>query len=151
MPFASKLFKLRHMVSYRLNTPDVIHETVDGEALIIHTPSGVYFSLQGTGEHVWNAVLAGHSLAEIAAAYADGTDVNPPEVITALECFVENLVREQLLVPSDESGEYSTLPSAPHPFSTPTVQKFTDMQELLLVDPIHEVDPLAGWPHRGGE
>lgn len=42
------------MVSYRLNTPDVIHETVDGEALIIHTPSGVYFSLQGSAEHVWS-------------------------------------------------------------------------------------------------
>jgi hypothetical protein len=27
------------------------------------------------------------------------------------------------------------------------LQKFTDMQELLLLDPIHEVDE-RGWPHR---
>ncbi len=133
------------MVSYRLNTPDVIHETVDGEALIIHTPSGVYFSLQGTGEHVWNALLAGHSGAEIAAAYG-----GRPDMITGVECFVENLLQEQLLVPSEQSAESGTLLPAPHPFSTPTVQKFTDMQELLLVDPIHEVDPQAGWPQRRG-
>jgi len=136
------------VVRYRLNTPDVVHETVDGEALIIHTPSGVYFSLLGTGEHLWNALLAGHSASEIAAAYTDGTDVTTTGVLTAVEDFVENLVTEELLVPSDQQVESGKLPSAPQPFSIPTVQKFTDMQELLLVDPVHEVDPQAGWPQR---
>jgi len=31
-------------------------------------------------------------------------------------------------------------------FEKPKLQKFTDMQDLLLLDPIHEVDE-AGWPH----
>jgi hypothetical protein len=30
-------------------------------------------------------------------------------------------------------------------FSPPVLQKFSDMQELLLVDPIHEVKA-EGWP-----
>ena len=32
------------------------------------------------------------------------------------------------------------------PFVNPTLTKFTDMQDLLLLDPIHEVDEM-GWPH----
>jgi len=136
------------MVRYRLNTPDVIHETVDGEALIIHTPSGAYFSLQETGEQLWNALLAGHSSAEISAAYAESVDFTSTELIAAVELFVDRLLGEQLLVPSDEQPRSGILPPAPQPFSVPTIQKFTDMQELLLVDPIHEVDPQAGWPHR---
>ncbi|MBX3014591.1 MAG: hypothetical protein KF832_23935 [Caldilineaceae bacterium] len=34
-----------------------------------------------------------------------------------------------------------------HTFETPVLNEFTDMQERLLLDPIHEVDH-AGWPHR---
>lgn len=26
------------------------------------------------------------------------------------------------------------------------LEKFTDMEDLLLLDPIHEVDVAAGWP-----
>jgi hypothetical protein len=39
------------------------------------------------------------------------------------------------------SGE----PSPREPFAAPALNTFSDMQELLLLDPIHEVDE-AGWP-----
>jgi hypothetical protein len=32
-------------------------------------------------------------------------------------------------------------------FSEPTFEKYTDMQALLLADPIHDVELQAGWPH----
>jgi hypothetical protein len=32
------------------------------------------------------------------------------------------------------------------PFQKPLLQKYTDMEALLLVDPIHEVDEEEGWP-----
>ena len=31
-------------------------------------------------------------------------------------------------------------------FETPVLEKYTDMAELLLLDPIHDVDA-TGWPH----
>lgn len=132
-------------VRYQLNSPDVIHETVDGEALVIHTPSGCYYSLEGTGEQVWNALLAGHTPDEIAAAYAGDTDCGG--VLDAVQHFADQLEQERLLVRSSQRAGRA-LPSANQLFCTPTLHKFTDMQELLLVDPIHEVDPQAGWPKR---
>jgi hypothetical protein len=33
-------------------------------------------------------------------------------------------------------------------FAEPILQKYTDMEALLLADPIHEVDKSTGWPHQ---
>lgn len=133
---------------YRLNHSDVIQETVDGEAIVIHTPSGVYYSLEGTAEHLWNALLAGHTPADIAGAYPVDEHISSAAVITAIEQFAQQLQQEKLLLPSDPPAEAGDVPPASHPFSIPSLQRFTDMQELLLVDPIHEVDPQSGWPAR---
>ena len=113
--------------------------------MVIHTPSGCYYSLEGTGEQVWNALLAGHTPDEIAAAYAG--DSEGGGVVDAVQHFADQLEQEQLVVRSSQQASRA-LPSANQPFCTPTLHKFTDMQELLLVDPIHEVDPQAGWPKR---
>ena len=32
-------------------------------------------------------------------------------------------------------------------FSPPTLEKYTDMEELLALDPIHEVNEVVGWPN----
>jgi hypothetical protein len=34
----------------------------------------------------------------------------------------------------------------PAAFEPPLLEKFTDMEDLLLLDPVHEVDG-RGWPH----
>lgn len=133
---------------YRLNHSDVIQETVDGEVIVIHTPSGVYYSLEGAAEHLWNALLAGHTPAEIAGAYPDDGHISSAAVITAIEQFAHQLQQEQLLLPGDPPTDPGSVPRASQPFAVPSLQRFTDMQELLLVDPIHEVDPQSGWPAR---
>lgn len=120
---------------------------MDGEALIIHTPSGTYYSLQGTGEHVWNALLDGHSPDEIAAAYTDTGQGSTDSLSDALLGFIRELQDEKLIVYSDQTTAPGSVFVAGE-FSTPVMQKYTDLQELLLVDPIHEVDPQAGWPQR---
>lgn len=133
---------------YQLNRPDVIQETVDGEALIIHTPSGTYYSLEGTGEHVWNALLNGCTPEEIAKAYAETAQGALDSVTEDVARFVRELQAEQLIVDGDQTAAPGSLEPPRRPFSSPALQKYTDMQELLLVDPIHEADPEAGWPVR---
>jgi hypothetical protein len=34
------------------------------------------------------------------------------------------------------------------PFEPPILERFDDMQELLLLDPVHEVSDEEGWPAR---
>lgn len=43
-----------------------------------------------------------------------------------------------LLAPSDDDGAAE--------FPAPRLERYTDMQDLLLLDPIHDVDE-RGWPN----
>jgi hypothetical protein len=41
-----------------------------------------------------------------------------------------------------------TPPSAPKErFEEPALEGFTDLEDLLLLDPVHEVEPSRGWPY----
>jgi hypothetical protein len=58
------------------------------------------------------------------------------------------LAEEELVEPGPAEGEAEAPNAAPTgeklPFKAPELQKYTDMQDFLLVDPIHETDE-AGW------
>jgi len=136
-------------LSYRVNTPSVVSETIDGEVIIINLEAGHYYSLNNAvGVHVWSAIDAGHPIDAITAAlsdhYAETSDVIGATVTT----FVDELATEGLIVAAALDDKQNTIVlSADNErvFAAPTLQKFTDMQDLLLLDPIHEVDE-TGWP-----
>jgi hypothetical protein len=132
---------------YRLNEPDVIQETVEGEALIVHTRSGTYYNLEGCGTLVWNALLSGRSVEQIETTFASRSAAERAEIRSGLETFVRALAAEELILPRERPAEDLAPATEPKTtFTTPGLRKFTDMQELLLVDPIHDVQPEAGWP-----
>jgi hypothetical protein len=58
-------------------------------------------------------------------------------------------VREGLLLETAApgGGEARRLPPGRVPFTPPVLGVYTDMQEFMLVDPVHQVDEAAGWPH----
>jgi hypothetical protein len=66
---------------------------------------------------------------------------------------VGELEREDLIVPrstangSVDLGGLVEAPPAGVSFRAPRLEKHTDMQDLILLDPVHEVDPQRGWPH----
>jgi hypothetical protein len=66
-----------------------------------------------------------------------------------VSAFIDQLVAEALVdaEPAPEAGDDMTAASAaaPQEFVEPLLQKYTDMEEMLLLDPIHEVDE-HGWP-----
>jgi hypothetical protein len=88
-----------------------------------------------------------HTVAAIEAIYeTSGVDVK-----SELAKFVEELTAEGLLVPAVATGtglSASSLNTGNRsPFESPTFAKFTDMEDLLLLDPVHEVSADQGWPH----
>ena len=140
------------MTFYRAN-PQVIHETIEGETIIIDLSSGTYYSLQGTGPEIWNALVAGASASAIAEWLAQGCSDAPEPIAAAVDAFLRDLEAAGLVAP-EERGD-----SAAHvslngrggkgrepAFRVPKLETFTDMQEIILLDPVHQVDD-RGWPH----
>lgn len=131
---------------YQVNSPEVIEESIDGEVLIVHLGTGAYYSSDGSGNFIWRRVVAGQTASEVAAAVAShfGLDAEPATLTVERmvgQYEVEGLIRERDARPVEDVP-----PAAPAAYEEPVLNKYTDMEELLLLDPVHDVEE-AGWPH----
>lgn len=127
----------------------IVHETLDGEAVIINLHSGTYYSLQGVGAVLWQALVASTTVAALGRRFAEETSLTPEAIGPALERFVAGLYDEALIAveppPSGRPVRRRPCPPRRHRQSALALQRFTDVQELLALDPVHDVDEV-GWP-----
>lgn len=122
------------------NVPSqVMHEAFEDETVVVNMDRGHYFSFQGASAEIWNALANGASESELPALFShvDGT---------ALNRLMDLLGQEGLLLRDD----LPNVQLSPQEWLAGTVleheiERFTDVEGLLLLDPIHEVDQ-AGWP-----
>jgi hypothetical protein len=138
-------------VTYRVNSPHVISETVGGETIIVNLASGHYFSLQGSAVDVWQGIERGESAEAIVLQLEQRYEAPEGEIGASVKNLLDNFVAAELLVA--EANGVATGPVAlPQPtderapFVAPSFSTFTDMQDIILLDPVHEVDT-RGWPH----
>jgi hypothetical protein len=137
---------------FRIKSPRVMHETIDGEVILIDLETGTYYSLRDAGAEVWQGVERGASETEIGDALIASYEGPPDEIRAAAAELLAELAREGLVELTGEDGSQSEAraPSVTGggrvPFRAPVLEKHTDMQDLILLDPVHEVDP-RGWPH----
>lgn len=138
---------------FKVNSPDVAWESFDGEAVIVNLQSGHYFSARGTAALIWRTLAGGASRSELDALMSLTFDAAPSEMQGPVGAFIADLLERALLVPlaagDGASAAPSPAPSSPAaktPFSAPVLDTYADMQDILLLDPIHEVDD-KGWPH----
>lgn len=129
----------------------VIAETIDGETVVINLETGLYFSLVGTASEVWEAVRAGTTRAALLVALGARYAASPDAIAEATDAFLEAMAADGLLRrEASEAGSTPEPAAATNgqrpPFVPPTLQRFHDVQDLLLLDPIHEVDE-RGWPN----
>lgn len=131
--------------SYRPRDNDIASEDFDGEFVVLDLGSGKYFSLAGSAAIVWRGLLAGHSVDTLSAGLAQ--DDARRALMTGL---VETLLVHNLLVPAGtaEAGD----PGIPAELAASAggfgVDVFEDLADLLVADPIHDVDTRVGWPHK---
>lgn len=130
---------------YSIDQPSVVSETIDGEAVILDLRSGAYYSTRGTGAVIWTWLEEGASvdaiIAHLAAAFPDAAET----ARLSTEAFVAELLAHRLVVPGEAPPADVALADAPATFAAPSLERYTDMDDLLLLDPIHDVD-LVGWP-----
>ncbi|MEJ6479486.1 MAG: PqqD family protein [Octadecabacter sp.] len=117
------------MARFQLTGPDVVGEEFDGEVVVLNLKTGQYFGLNESGVALWSAILAGADPADIAG-------------ISGSE-FAAHLVELGLISQSAEPpvpAEKLTLDGAPR------IDVYDDLSDLILADPIHDVDTEKGWP-----
>lgn len=135
-----------------MNPSNVVHDVFDdGEAAIIDLRSGTYFSLNASAALLWPCLVAGTTMEGlIEFALASSVEGEAAIVAESVRTFVGGLKQQGLIDASDTHDGRSTPPAEPsgdpRPFEAPTFERFDDLQDLLLLDPIHDVTD-AGWPN----
>jgi coenzyme PQQ synthesis protein D (PqqD) len=136
---------------YKVDPGRVVHETVDGEVVLIQLQSGNYYSLRGSGADMWALLEHGATEEEIVLELESrySPELGIAETVYSL---LDELAAERLVEPgpAPDGDPHGHVPdrsrAGTEPFPAPILEKFTDMRDYLLVDPLHDVDE-RGWPH----
>jgi hypothetical protein len=134
---------------WRVNAPHVIAESVDGEVLIVNLLSGAYYSSDGVGDAAWAMAARGDTRDQIVSAIATQYGLPENEIGAAVDAWLSQVLADELMVEGAASPDLDHAPVVfPSAYAPPSISKYTDMEDLLLLDPVHEVDEV-GWPVAG--
>jgi hypothetical protein len=133
-----------------VNTRRVVHELVEGEVIIICLETGNYYQLTDLGAAAWSLIEQAPTREQIAQGVARMCGAEPGAVERQTATFIDDLLAEQIVVLETGANAPVKLqdpqPGEVLPLDSLRLSKFTNMSDLLLLDPIHDVDE-QGWPH----
>lgn len=133
---------MHHSDVYAIASKDIVFESFDGEAVVLDLSSGKYFGFSDSGSKVWQALSSGVGVQSLIAG---ATSIGPAE----LNAFISRLVEFGLLARSDATAQplpddlCAELAATSEPLN---VSVHDDLADLIIVDPIHEVEEPLGWP-----
>lgn len=142
-------------IRFRLKEGDVIFESFDAEVVAIQLATGAYHSISGSGIDAFLLLSSEPTIAELAEALAAKYDASSDRIAEDIESFLEKLQKEALVVARPAENGNGHTRAASHSGSRlayvpPVFQAYHDLQNLLFIDPVHEVGP-AGWPKAKAE
>lgn len=140
---------------YKIN-PKLAHETIDREVVIVDLHNGNYYSMDKVGADVWCLIELNHSVGEIINEISHYHDRSREDIENVISQLISDLKNEGLIIADSDKTSKSDVSSHPqfkkgtannkNSFERPILRKYTDMQDLLLLDPIHQVEE-TGWPN----
>jgi len=136
---------------YSTSVPMLISRQFGDEIVLANYASGIYYNLDGTGAQIWLGFQAGKTQEQIVDALCAVADVDRSAVDQDVSTFVDLLLKEGIVVRSTSTpASHDWSPAAFGEFQAPRIERFDDLRDLLLLDPIHDVGE-NGWPLRGGD
>jgi hypothetical protein len=132
---------------FTVNTPNIVCEIFDNEVVAVNLDVGIYYSITGWSAKVWQMIQNGLSIEEmehiLTKYYDDSCNVNESLAKFAQELLEKNLIvsRNPQDKPISTDLQFEKIDKMPKLF----IEEFSDMQDILLLDPVHDVDD-SGWP-----
>jgi Coenzyme PQQ synthesis protein D (PqqD) len=127
--------------TFDLAGPDVVAEGFDGDFVVLNLATGQYFGLNEVAGAIWARAVAGWPESEIAEAAKDCC------AAAAVRDLLDDLVAHELLCVQPAQRKDVTGSSFDGLSGVPVLEIHDDLADLIVADPIHDVDREAGWPH----
>ena len=133
---------------FSTDIPSTASELFDGELVIAHYGSGLYYAVSATGSVIWQGLRAGLADTEVADWLVGAYPAQSADIAQFVPDFIAGLETEGLLLPAGAPAAAAPLPDlAMETLALPLLERFDDLQQLLLLDPVHDVAE-GGWPRR---
>ena len=127
----------------------VMSEILDGEAVIVDLRTGRYHGAQGVAATAWSVLGRVADLGTIVREVSVVHAPVPIDVEVRISAFIDQLLAAELIVEVAGSAVSPTAESArsvsPSPWNDPVLESHNDLEDLLLLDPVHDVGA-DGWP-----
>jgi hypothetical protein len=127
---------------------NIISDVFGEEVVLVNLESGTYFSLQTTATQAWIRLQNNYSVDEMIQELGNLYEVANEELSKQIHVFVQELIDKKLIKLSDATEKNSVAINENQQkgnFVPLVLEVFSDMQEILLLDPVHDVDK-SGWP-----
>ena len=127
--------------------PLIVFEEFDNEIILIDIEKGFYFTIGGLGVDLWKLFSSPYSPNHVFMLLTNANVAIDQETFFS---FIDQLEENNLLIASCEESNLSSN-IKPYLFSSvipPTLSMYSDLAELIAIDPVHEVDKSLGWPVR---
>ena len=141
---------------YKINAPKVVFEVYDGEIIFMNLENGNYYNVINSAAEICNLIIKGRSCAEIIRDLQLKYVRSGEHIGSAVRHFLANLEKEGIFIPAApeinsntrDQTETAHVPDVPEKplFEIPVLNCYSDMQQLILLDPVHEVGD-EGWPN----
>ena len=136
---------------YEIDRARIIFERFEDETVLVNIENGYYYSASDAGTEVLDLLARGLTSEELTGLLTAGAG-DPATAGKQIQDFVGQLLTEGIIVARNgdhTNGAPRELPPRMGSVSAPPVlTRFADMREILLMDPIHQVDPQFGWPSK---
>jgi len=125
----------------------IVADDFEDEMVLIDVHKGLYFSMRGSAKEIWKAFKDSQSRSALLGRLADQ---HGEDSLQSINQAIDRMVEHELLIsgPPPKNGVPVLHGLTVSAFIAPIVDVFTDMAELIAIDPVHEVDEAAGWPVR---
>jgi hypothetical protein len=136
---------------YTINTPHVVHDTIENETILFNLKTGNYYSFDSFGVVLWNAIIEAYNISDFIEKLALKYDKTQAEIKEIIDGFLSELLEEELIVQDKNKNETenniakSIIDKLAIELKSPVLHKYTNMQDMLLLDPIHDTGE-KGWP-----
>ncbi len=131
---------------YKLNEQEMFSDITDNSAVIINAQTGVYYGMNMAGTLVYKSLIDGNSVTKI-LDFLKNVPQAPSDMETRLNIFINELMKKNIIIQGQTVENNIDMDSeilAKDNFEL-KVGEYLDAQELLLADPIHDVEKEEGW------
>jgi hypothetical protein len=126
---------------FRVYGAEITQGRLDGDVVVVNIRTSRSYSMYGIGAAIWTLLVAGQTVEAVFDRFARSFGVTTTRAASVINPFIAALEAEELIRPEASDAPLGViaediLDGVAPPLVAPLFRQFSDLEELLLLEPI---------------